>query len=405
MVLIITWISYFAGAFGTWLVMLHTVRAWGLGRLKGYTGPGLPVAIVLFYVLALKPVMREVFTLGAPLEKRTPDVLKMALMWGFIATGMAVLGLAVTLVVLVLPNRHHNRSGPTGRRVPWRVVGWSVLAVHLVLAGLTLVAADTVNALRFALGGLALAYLCFLAAKRRGKFEVDRDWRPADGEPFVLYIRGFRSENRYFAPTPKGFRRPRTYWPIDIIMARSSVGLVRFEEFFRAPLLARVGQLTGLGSTTDFLPPDGARRVYRTTENWRMSFQEMVSRSEFIITDPGIWQYLVEELTCIAEAGAQSKLMICTEPVMLRGARRHRDFVNWQIGARRETWDAFSAAVWKAGFVLPPDPGPGSVVTFASELEPVVVASSLVTPQDYVDAIVRHLRNRPKDLIHSGETE
>ncbi|HEX8864893.1 MAG TPA: hypothetical protein VF821_04495 [Lentzea sp.] len=399
-----TWFWYIAGAIGTWFIVLFTLRAWGRGRLKGYTGPGLPVVIVLFYVLALKQVMWVVFDLGAPLEEKTPDILKMALMWGFIATGMAVLGLAVTVFVLVLPNRHHNRSGPTGRRVPWRVIGWSVLVVELALAGLTLVVADAVNALRFALGGLALAYLCFLAAKRGERFEADRDWRPADGEPFVLYIRGFRSENRYFAPTPAGFRRPRTYWPIDIIMARSSSGLVRFDEFLRAPLLARVGPLTGLGSPTDFLPPDGARRVYRTTENWRMSFQDMVLRSEFIVTDPGIWQYLEVELKCIAEVGAQSKLMICTEPVMSRGTRRYRDFSNWEIGARRETWGAFSAAVWKAGYVLPPDPGPGSVVAFASELEPVVVATSLVTPQDYVDAIVRHLRNRPKDLIHTGGT-
>jgi hypothetical protein len=95
----------------------------------------------------------------------------------------------------------------------------------------------------------------------------------------------------------------------EVDLRPSAIHHVRFDEFFDAATRAAVGPMKGLVRTTDFLPPEGADRVYRGSVDWESTFDEMVTRAEFVIAAPGNWRYLRYELSVIARLNAQSKLM------------------------------------------------------------------------------------------------
>jgi hypothetical protein len=240
---------------------------------------------------------------------------------------------------------------------------------------------------RLGFGFGAAAYALFAMAKREEKSARDEEAFRGDDRPQVVYIRGFASEMRFFAPRPAGPQEAGV-GPVADALAASQRDLATFEEFFEPTVRAKLGPWRGLGDPGDHLPPRGIQRLYHADEGWQEEFVALVGTAQCVIAAPGAWPYLVWELDVIRKSNMHQRLFVLTAPE----ADRRRTIANWALGSELETWQQFVEAAAATGYAFAPDPGPGAVVTFNDNGEQVVLVRDARTPTEYVMAMRDLLR-------------
>jgi hypothetical protein len=139
----------------------------------------------------------------------------------------------------------------------------------------------------------------------------------------------------------------------------------------------------------DYLPPEGAVRLYAKDTEWMKRLEDLARRASWILIQVGNSANLRWELEHLRHQGLQTKLFIITPPT--RGApgdRYLRHLHQWMKGIRAEPWSEFAEKFGSLGYELvPTDPGSGAVITFDTSGKSVVLTTGAKEPEDYVRAI------------------
>ena len=272
-----------------------------------------------------------------------------------------------------------RRGGPRRPSFPWQVLTWaSFVGIPLsLLAGFTSIGWAGAFMLVFVCCGVHSA--CSYFTKRHAVPPMEQVLAE-DGRQPALYLRGFDDEGDLFA-------MPKTSECIELgIPLRTADSIWQrftFDEYFATAVDAALGPFVALGSPHDYLPPVGASRVYLEDENWREKFQTLARDSVCILMAPSSSPNLLWELKELLASGHQQKVFILTSPAL-------PGWYGWLTRARHSQqarWQAFATGLAASGVDVGPYPGEGATLGFDAQGVPVLHATSVRTPNDYVAAV------------------
>ena len=236
---------------------------------------------------------------------------------------------------------------------------------------------------------LILGFLCLYGAKR-AKARSANDILKDDPRPPVLYLRAFSMEEEFFVYLPNDeASKYSTYMG-------QKVG-VTLEQYLAATLWQEIGPVVALGNPEDYVPPEGAARVYEGDENWKEEFLSLAHSAACIIIQAGASQNLQYELQALRREGLQEKAFILTPPkIKLHGwscvsVPYGKIFAIWWQrvkGSKPTPWKRFAQGIRDAGYEIEAvNPAPGSILSFDRESKAILLATDAKEPVDFVAAI------------------
>jgi hypothetical protein len=328
----------------------------------------------------------------------------------FPALGL-VLAAPVALLSLVrfLPERSPREAGRRNVRFPYRTTSYVLFGAATVTAVLGSIAGvNWVAAVAFLLiGGAACWRIARLAGLPDAPATLGADTRPP-----VLYIRPFAREAQVFVETPRTMQQFWGDW-VRAVLRLPSQRYLTLEGYLGPPLNA-MGPFVGLGNPLDFVPPEGAARLYADDERWMQDFAELAGSAACIITTPARSDQLLWELRWLRERGLHDRLLVLTPPQLLPTARSARDRVrrplvrlltthsSWQRAAD-PPWDDFVTLLHDAGYTLTTqEPGPGAVIGFDQSAQAVLFKRDLKTAESTVAALHEWVRGRSNPEIRGA---
>jgi hypothetical protein len=297
---------------------------------------------------------------------------------------LIVLGMFFIVIALVVATRRPvRRSGTRQARFPWGRAGHALV----VLAGLLLLfdwgfGWHSIHAFRIVGQILLPAYFYCLWMSHRAKLPAMADVLKADSRPPVLYLRAFANEDEVFAELP--------YWetPYGI----SNLGAT-FEQYLGPSISNEIGPFIGLGNPEDYLPTEGAARMYADDKDWTQHFEKLSRHASCIMMEVEQSENLRWELQSLSSNQLHDKLFILTRPRRKQGWRYIRIHVSrlvlWYIAKWKRvhsaSWAEFAQALGSTGYkVEMTDPGPGAVIVIDSEKRGRVITTDAITPADFV---------------------
>lgn len=304
-------------------------------------------------------------------------------------------------LVALLPRRK-KPAGPRRSRFPFQSLGRlaGAGAVLAVLAGLVVgIASGAWSVVRVGLTAALVATMCFSFARRQRLARTD----PVAGEDTrspVVYLRHFRQETEIFSEEGSrvdwsGLRR----WA-GVFYGRPEEVFLSFERFIEGAVKRHLGPFVALGSPRDYLPPEGAGRIYAGQE-WEEEVRALIDRAGCIltvVTTVSDSKALTFEYCYMLEEGAVDRLFVVTSPYgPTRPPPRRLRIGNRLQGSTPTPWGRFAADLNELRYnglhyKMPIDPpAPGTVVGFDKQGRAVEVTTGARTPDDYIIPIARRL--------------
>ena len=367
-------------------------------RRKGYSPPatalvltgGATAAGICFYFAILKSAFSE-----------WP-----AALWFTVIFWLPTLAFVATtaLIFLVLPRRNPRTSGKRRPRRLLIATGLGLFGVGIFIVVWAFskgIGSNDVFKLMVILAGLGSA-LVGLGTRARSTVSIEKA-TSADPRASVLYLRAFRQEHLAFISGPKS--RYGQYASKEVLALSTGDDTqddnqnveVRFEQYFREVLHARIGPFVALGNPEDYVPPEGAARTYASDSDWMQRVEKLVAECSCIVAEIGISSNLAWELKYLLERGFQQKLFIMTRPVPLKSNWLSR-FINWTMNVQIITWNDFATTMNAAGYEVGPEPAPGCVLTFDATGKLIVLKEGAFTPEEFVEPIREYL------LVNAGHS-
>ena len=353
---------------------------YNLARKKGFRYPGAICLVAAFWMAALALAYAIYSLLPEPFQLPENDYL----FFSFLILIALVITPAFKLLLQALPTRSARVYGQRRVRVPFIFLGTVVILVSCVAI---------LNDIPPAIFGIPTGlYMIWLG--RRLKSPQAPALLPAHNEPIgALYLRSFQQEPRYFV---YGDRKKYRAYTNSFTAAITSLFFggtlsigVTFEQYFRSAVAASVGPFVALGNPEDYIPPEGAFRLYAKDSDWKDRLNDLTKRASWILVEIGSSDALGWEFDHLRREGLQQKVFIITPPA------REVVFVWWFIDFNRYvngigaiSWLQFAEMIAPFGYEVDrSDPGPGAVVTFDSNGKSVLLISDAKTPEDFVGAI------------------
>jgi hypothetical protein len=226
-----------------------------------------------------------------------------------------------------------------------------------------------------------LGAYCGMMASRLGTPPADLA-TSKDNRPPVLYLRAFNQESDYFGGNGNGY---------EIINVNT------FEQFFSNDISTKFGPFIALGSPEDYVPPEGAFRMYADDKDWMEHFKYFSQRSACILVGVGKSDNLKWELEWLKKNELQQKLIVITPPTPLL----HSSYEYFIIKIMRKirgtdlSWTGFADELHNMGYFLSfTNPGPGSVLTFDVENRGILLTTDAETPTDFIAPIKEWIKDR-----------
>jgi hypothetical protein len=374
-------------------------------RERGFRTPGAIALVAIFWMLAL-PLA---FAIPSFLVSGGYEIFLGILMFLLITP-------AFTLLLRALPTKRARIFGERRVRVPFTLLGTIAILITVVLDGAlygTLLYQWWIGRWPFylllkpqsiwwnALGILGGLYMIRLGHRLKSPQVL-----PGHNEPVgALYLRSFRQESQYFVygdrekygAYAKNFRASLTPF------FGSNIG-VRFDEYFRPAVTSSAGPFVALGNPEDYIPREGAFRLYAKDSDWRERLDDLARRASWILVEIGNSDALAWEFDHLRREGLQQKVFIITPP-----AREVARFVWWFIDFNRYingmgavSWLQFCERIAPFGYRMDrTDPGPGAVVTFDDKAKSVVLIRGAKTPEEFVGAMILDKWDRQQDALET----
>lgn len=381
-------------------------------KRKGYKPPAAALVIALGAVLGVTGGVGVLFAFAPP--DGIPNT--NANGWVFAMIDLPIIGVALVTAFIypVLPRRQLRTFGRRQAKFPFRFAG----LLTFILGGIGLIAgfcfadfADWDQYLRlielFIVAVVPVALGFFFAAGRTKAPELTTVLA-TDTRPPVLYLRAFNQESTWFVTGPYGRYKDYVTGFVALLAASSRDGDsspvgVTFEQLLGRELNRSVGPFVALGSPEDYLPPDGAVRMYAQDLDWQDHFKDLAARASTVVVEVAKSENLRWEFQYLREHGLQRKLYVFTRPIeggtSSKTTRLFMRFLAWAKGVEPVNWLEFAATLNRLGYRLDlSDPGNGAVVSFDEEGRSVVLTSGAELPEDYL----RPMRERVAIQSHNG---
>ena len=302
-------------------------------------------------------------------------------------------GLTVLLMTPLLRNRASRGTPASKANLPFRLLG----TLLLVLGPAAAVFCYTTGVVKGTtpLKFVTLSITCgvaLLGLARKSRLPSARDVLSKDPRTPVLYLRAFSREKDVFAKATNDGQ--------EFADRPNAERLYRtVEEFLGREINRDAGPFVALGSPLDYVPPDGAARLYSEDDGWQKDFLNIGEKAQMIILLPNYSANLEFELRSAREAGWVHKIRVITRPELplTKWERRRWKLAAWIGGplvAQRiapHDWPAFVRGLAAAGFPASEDamqpPPQGSVLTFAADGRLRVFRQALRTPDELVRAL------------------
>jgi hypothetical protein len=368
-------------------------RAVQVARAKGYRH--MDGAAVSIYFLFCGLFAWTAFFLW-PSERLSPLPFVPTFILGMIVV-CAAGALGVHAVAVLLPRRTSRTAVTSKARLPFTALGGVVLALTALASALLYFALEKpgVTPLRVFTVGIPAGF-GLLGLGRRSRAPGAREVLQKDPRPPVLYLRAFSREKDVFAKVrndgmdfvdrPAAERHNRTV-----------------EEFLGSAINASLGPFVAFGSPLDYVPPDGAARLYAADDRWENEFLDLAGRARILLTVPQYSSNLVHELQVARRRGWLHKVRILTRPTMqlTRIEELRWTYTAWLLGPEirqrlaGHDWEGFLQALNDAGLPSPTSTRmlDGSVLAFASDGSLLPVRTALSTPEEFVAALGEPLSN------------
>lgn len=178
-------------------------------------------------------------------------------------------------------------------------------------------------------------------------------WETPEQAGRVVYLRAFQNESAPFVIGEKD-KYGKLSNKLAIQQARffDNVG-IPFETFFAAEIEKQLGPFMALGNPEDYLPPEGARRMYAPDEDWKSRFTELASNAAVVFIEMSRSGNLAWELDQVLKNGWAAKLYVLTRPEPDKGTATAWSINDWFLrlrGLKRATWAEFAADLNEAGY-------------------------------------------------------
>jgi hypothetical protein len=283
------------------------------------------------------------------------------------------------LVACQLPNWSHRRAGRRPRKhryYLWGVV-LTVFSIYFSVSRFT--RGEIIEGLQLVYWLiLGWALVAWLEQRVRSKDLVEK--LGEDSRLPILYLREFGNDNQPVTRIPKAH---------STVQQDLQNRWVTLEGYLANEVDKRLGPLVALGDPLDTLAPLGAARAYVKDEEWEKVFVSVSELAQAVIMEPGATDSLQWELESILARSMHRKFFVVTLPqgkgtALFSGWLRLSQMLQGRKGAR---WSDFCSRLDAAGFNVCEDPGPGAVVGFDQQRNPLVLLSRGRTPTEFVETI------------------
>lgn len=325
-----------------------------------------------------------------------------------LVTFLPAIGAAAVLVALpvVLPQRRRNRSGGK-RTVKWPLLPLALLSYVCALTLPVYWIFDAYGTSRFVkmlgqapLVGMILfgvgSYFVALRTRvqRPGALEIVEE----DARPPVLYLRAFASEVQTFH-TLRARDATKLTHSLSALTSRSNQWIqLRFEDFFDEAIEKHLGPFVALGNPEDYVPPEGAFRLYSADSEWQSHVLALARRAQAIVLEAGSSANLGWELTSLSQQRLTAKLLVFTSPERTRRAWAAEQWNNWldrASGREPVVWPQFADMLARFGYAISSEtPAPGTIFAFNDRGHAKVIHEGANNPEDYVLAMKAWLQDR-----------
>lgn len=302
-------------------------------------------------------------------------------------------GFGVTLMTALIPHRPSRRAPTSKAHIPFTFFGGLLLALGPALAIFCYTTGILQGSAPLKITSIAITVgLALLGLGRKSRLPGALDLLKIDPRPPILYLRAFSREKDVFAKVSDD---GQDY--ADRHHAERSYRTV--EEFLGREINRIVGPFVALGSPLDYVPPDGAARLYSRDDEWQKDFVEIGAKARIIILLPNCSTNLQFELQCARANGWVHKIRVATRPEL---HLTKWEKISWGMGswiggslvAQRiapHDWASFVSALTGAGFSAGEDtmkaPPPGSVLSFGSDGRLRLFRHGMATPDEFVRAL------------------
>lgn len=273
------------------------------------------------------------------------------------------------------------QAGPRRVASYWGVLGLILMAPGAIFMGSDIIGFDYLRMGRLqetiAIACMPAGYTMFALWDRARQPDLQKIIG-SDSRPPVLYIRSFTGEELLFTPGLLGLDNS-------------------FEEYFRDPIIRRIGPFIGLGNPTDYAPPFGAARAYTDASQWRDRFAELANRAQCIVLPQDDSANLKWELGLIKEGGMADKVFLLAAPALADNEpgifRRAFSRIGIKVDAKDTDAASSMTEILPFDLVQLPDyklPA-GSVIGFTRRGNAVLLAHGLKEADEYIAIIARRL--------------
>lgn len=377
--------SIFLFAFACIVVL---VVSYGRARRKGYRPPGATLIILAGCVIGII----------ATVIRNPPNSTSYRFFVDFFWLPLLFSTAATAILIVVLPRRTLRTFGSRQFKFPFVEVGKAIIGGTILLFAVCLFLALSGKA-ESHVGGDAIKLAAILVPTglyliRRGRrLKTAPSFEESliqDPRPPVLYIRAFKQEKQYFVlGTKSEYGAYAKTWHAAAGEDEQKIGIT-FEEYLSDAVESSLGPFVALGSPEDYLPPEGAMRMYAKDEDWMERFDQFARRAACILVEMGKSENLRWEFEHLRSEGLQQKLFVVTRH-STEGSRLGWAFLAllWRLGGIPQvTWQSFSVDLAKLGYeVGADDPGPGSVITFDAKGRGIVLTTHADLPAEFVEPI------------------
>lgn len=381
--------------YGALLTNIYCVHV----RNKGYRSPAM---IVMFWGAVLLSFMAGVVAMAR--THHDSDAYTAVFL-----SGPLVVAAAVLYIVARLLPRKKRIAGTRKPGFPFRLAG-----VLLLAGGPALVLYVGFSShwhsrflnpsMKLALQvSLPLSLLCFYLGKR-SRLATAGAIRETDPRPPVLYLRAFSYEGQMFVILPG---REASKYTSNL---GSKYGAT-LEQYFSGAIRASIGPFVALGNPFDYLPPEGAARMYEPDLGWQESFLKLARESACIIIQVGASANLEWELKTLKLEGLLQKVFIFSRPDKKHNTRNRFtqkcDEIKQRIrGDKPVAWPEFAAGICTMGYEIDTaQPAPGSIFSFANDGSAVLLAKGAKEPEDYVAVMLERLRSLTSAAAQPAQPE
>jgi hypothetical protein len=360
-------------------------------RRRGYTPPAIGLMIAACAVLTL--------ALGGVLFVALGSAAAGALT--FVSAFMAGTPALFATLAHLLPQRSARAAGARSVRSPSHLLAYAGALLTAAFLAFTLSTPFFVpdvtfdNVLTLALG-LAVMTAALIGRGRQfgAQMQAPRTLEAAladDPRAPVLYLREFRQESLPFISSSHADLRPqlkRAYKWIPLVSATFSGATL--EEYLTPAIEHRFGPLVALGNPEDYMQPLGAARHYAADQDWQWHFAQLALAARAVVLQLGASDQLAWETGHLLQAGLATKLFVLVGPRALPS--RSDPMKRWAWRWQQARWAEFRAGMARAGYRLPEECPPPSVIGFDREgVATVMACQGSLAAERYVELIAAHL--------------